>query len=140
MAGNVIRKKLDPQVEVWVQEARQIQSAAAEGEDLEALWAWASEWTGDRIAEYAGKEATADYTADEEAMGIENVRTGLREEYESEEEEDDEEVEGTDIGVTSVEKVDVGQVEFKVEEIKKPVLVGKSTEAMLRFVAAGLGN
>jgi mediator of RNA polymerase II transcription subunit 8 len=42
------------------------------------LWAWARRYCDERIGQYAMEETNQEYTAEERAMGVENVRTGLR--------------------------------------------------------------
>ncbi|QSZ32128.1 hypothetical protein DSL72_001697 [Monilinia vaccinii-corymbosi] len=88
----LLRKKLEPQVETWVDEGRnlQIDNLGDQG-DIEETWKWAAEWIGPRIREYAQNEADDEYTAEEREGGVENVNTGLKDEYESDEEDEDEE-------------------------------------------------
>jgi mediator of RNA polymerase II transcription subunit 8 len=80
LLGQLLRKKLEPQVETWVEEGRTIQENAQESneEDMEELWAWGKEWIGQRVATYILEEAGDNYTVEEREMGIENVNIGLR--------------------------------------------------------------
>lgn len=55
------------------------------------LWGWAKKYCDERIGQYAMEETHEKYTAEERAMGIENVRTGLRKDVEEDEDEDEEE-------------------------------------------------
>jgi hypothetical protein len=136
----LIRKKHDPPVELWIEEGREIQKSSSQNgeEDIEDLWNWAGEWMSDRIATYVRDEADVEYTAEEEAMGIENVRTGLKDVYESDDE--DQEMEDVEVGVTSVSKPEIGQVEFGVGEIKKvPTEPGKTVDEFMRTIVTGKG-
>ena len=120
----LLRKKLEPDVAAWYEDGRQTALAAgidlkdlsggrANGEDyyeededdykadegnggaLSELWEDAREACQQRIATYIRNESSQPYTAAERALGIENVRTGLKrnldEESDEEEEEDEDE-------------------------------------------------
>jgi len=65
-----------------------------EKEDITKVWEDVFDWFGERVAKYVAEESTAQYTAEEEAMGIENVNTGNKRDYEDESDSDEEEVEG----------------------------------------------
>ena len=145
--GQLLRKKLEPQVEKWVEEGRvasaRVDEAATLEENEELLWSWAQEWIGMRVAKYAMEEAGDNYTVEERENGIENVNTGLRrtfDEDDSEEEEDGENEEMEDVGVavTSARRSSLGQVEFEMTEVKKE-LDGKSRsgDEILRFATSG---
>lgn len=111
LLGQLLRKKLEPQVETWVEEGRaaEITNDTEKVEDLDELWAWAKGYTGERVARYALEEAGENYSAEERELGIGNVRTGLRRPLEvddaedsgdeDEDEDEDEEME-MDIGAT----------------------------------------
>jgi mediator of RNA polymerase II transcription subunit 8 len=138
----LLRKKLEPHVETWVDEGRSIHAAVNTGKEEEPL-AWAKEWIGARIATYAEEEAGDNYTVAEREMGIENVRTGLRrklEEDSSDEEDEDEDEDMEDAGmvVTSAGRTSLGQVEFGMGEVKKdPNGKSRSVEDILRFATSG---
>jgi len=141
---NLIRKKHDPPVEAWIEEGREIHDEAGKetNQELEELWKWAGDWTSERVAQYAQDEALVLFTPEEVEMGIENVRTGLRNnDYgESEDEDEDEEMEDVDTGVTSVSRTELGQVEFGMGEIKKlPAEPGKIIPDVLKFAITGRG-
>jgi mediator of RNA polymerase II transcription subunit 8 len=140
--GQLLRKKLEPHVETWVEEGRSIQAEANTGKDEEELSAWAKEWIGARIATYAQDEAGDNYTVAERDMGIENVKTGLRrklEEDSSDDGDEDEDMEDAGVQVTSARTTSLGQVEFGMSEVKKD-LNGKarSVEDILRFATSGV--
>ncbi|KAM3084459.1 mediator of RNA polymerase II transcription subunit 8 [Clarireedia jacksonii] len=135
----LLRKKLEPQVETWVDEGRnlQIDGLAEEGKDgnLEETWKWAAEWIGPRIREYALNEAGDEYTAEERESGVENVNTGLRDEEESDEDDEDTEDGDQVMGGTSQSQ----------EKKKAPekVLTRKdgrirSKDEILRFATSGI--
>lgn len=94
--NQLLRKKLEPHVEDWVEEGRLageelIKEDDGKGRD-EVIDLW--EWAGMAANEQARKHAWGgDYTAEEIEGGIENVVTGLRDE-ESDEEEDEKEDNG----------------------------------------------
>jgi mediator of RNA polymerase II transcription subunit 8 len=142
LLGQLLRKKLEPEIETRVEEGRTIEKAVEESkEDVEDLWNWAQDWIGERIGRYAAEEAGEEYTEEEKAMGIENVNTGLRrtsEDEESEEEDEDEEMEDVGVGVTSVRRTSVGQVEFDMTQIKKVAgEKSRTAEDILRFSTSG---
>jgi mediator of RNA polymerase II transcription subunit 8 len=120
-----LRKKLEPDVESWVEDARE--TARAAGLDVSKLAAGVRErgehdyddedtygidqdevpsdpfneqWADMRdvfqqaLQQYVTVQVTKKYTAEEEAIGIENVRTGLKQNLEEESDEEDEEEEG----------------------------------------------
>lgn len=100
---------------------------------------WATQWLAERIKVYATEEATEDYTAEEKAMGIENVNTGLRSDYEDEEsvQSNDEEKADSEMAVTSARRTSLGQVEYNLGQIKPPKGKAKTMEEILRFATTG---
>ena len=97
--GQLLRKKLEPDVEELVAKGREpAAEATPEGlERMQQVWDDARRWVQQRIAQYVGEEAGNVYTKEEREMGVENVRTGLRrdlEEYSEDEEEEGDEAEG----------------------------------------------
>jgi mediator of RNA polymerase II transcription subunit 8 len=142
-----LRKKLEPQVENWVEEGRTaetgINGAAKAGENEEELWSWAQDWIGMRVARYALEEAGDNYTVEEREKGIENINTGLRrtldEDESSEEEDEDEEMEDVGMEVTSARRSSMGQVEFGMTEVKKEADgKSRSRDEILRFATSGV--
>ncbi|KAK4100674.1 hypothetical protein N658DRAFT_516490 [Parathielavia hyrcaniae] len=126
---SLLRKKLEPDVESWVEEARE--AARAAGLDLGTLavgvrergehdydeedtygmdldtdvpsdpfneqWADMRDAFQQSLQQYVTVQAKKKYTVEEQAMGIQNVRTGLRQNLEeSDEEEEDEDEEDED--------------------------------------------
>lgn len=77
LLGQLLRKKLEPHVETWVEEGRDIQADLKTGDMEEELLGWARDWMMTRAQAYAADDGD-NYTAAEREMGIENVRTGLR--------------------------------------------------------------
>lgn len=133
----LLRKKMEPQVETWVEEGRATQGEIKDGgineRDEDELLDWAKDWIGGRVAKYAMEEAGDDYTVEERALGVENVNTGLKMKDESDSE--DEEMEDVGLAVVAVKKDSAGQVGFGLGELKRDgkVRVGDDT---MRF---GLG-
>jgi mediator of RNA polymerase II transcription subunit 8 len=153
LLGQLLRKKLEPQVESWVDEGRKIQESTKQeapgdrkgDEDIEELWEWGKDWIGGRVATYILEEAGDSYTAEEREMGIENVNIGLRrkpdeeDSDEDEDEDDDEDKEMKDVGVevTSVGKVTGGQLQFGLEEVRKsPDGKARGINDILRFATS----
>lgn len=89
----LLRKKLEPDVEEFVAEGRETAKLATpEGvAELQAIWDELREWTQGRIAAYVRDEAGDVYTREEREMGVENVRTGLRKGLDDESDEEDDE-------------------------------------------------
>lgn len=87
----LLRKKLEPDVEELVEQGRETaRLATPEGiAELQGIWDELRSWTHGRIATYVREEAGDAYTKDERAMGVENVRTGLRRDVEEEDDDDD---------------------------------------------------
>ena len=125
---SLLRKKLEPEVESWVEEARETARAAGldesklaagvrergehdyDDEDTYGMdqdddvpsdpfneqWADMRDAFQQTLQQYVTVQVKKKYTVEEQAMGIENVRTGLRqtlEESDDEEDEDEEEEE-----------------------------------------------
>jgi mediator of RNA polymerase II transcription subunit 8, fungi type len=138
-------------VERWVEEGRAMAAQSPgldneEGEaedELEQKWKAAREFIGERIARAAVTHRRDAYTAEERAMGIENVNTGLRrpmklgdEGNSDSEEEDDGDEEMEDVAVVRDGagglKLEVG-VEQKANEGKV-----RSLDEIVRFMTTGL--
>jgi mediator of RNA polymerase II transcription subunit 8 len=145
LLGQLLRKKLEPHVETWVEEGRSLGAELNTGKrdsDEEELLTWATNFIDARIATYVGEEAGDNYTVEEREMGVENVRTGLRrklDESDSEEEDEDEEMEDAGVQVTSARRSSMGAVEFGMSELKKdPNGKTRSVEDILRFATSGV--
>lgn len=130
--NQLLRKKLEPHVEDWVEEGRLAGEEVANWDggrgraEITGLW----EWAGIAANEQARKhEWGGDYTVEEIEGGIENVVTGLRDE-----ESDEEEGEEGDEGAAWSAEVE-GQENKKAEEGGggKPL----SMDDMLRFLVKG---
>ncbi|KAK0101296.1 mediator of RNA polymerase II transcription subunit 8 [Cadophora gregata] len=151
----LLRKKLEPGVETWVDEARATQASVAETKtnekDETELLEWVRAWIGPRIIRYIKKDQ-GNYTLEERKLGRENVNTGLRREFpeedepdeeddeEEEDDDDDEEMEDVGVAVTSVRRSSVGEVEFGLSEVKKvdPNAKMRNIEDILRFATTGV--
>ncbi|KAI2640964.1 hypothetical protein GGS21DRAFT_502469 [Xylaria nigripes] len=111
----LLRKKPEPDVEAAMDEGREmlaslpvpnsssdsltqgVSAEQAKERALEEIWATTREACQARIAHYVMNEEGDAFTAEERAMGLENVRTGLRRALdEDEDDEDEEDEEGTD--------------------------------------------
>ena len=88
----LLRKKLEPDVEELVAEGRETaRLATPEGvAELQGIWDDLREWTHGRIAAYVRDEAGDVYTKEERAMGADTVRTGLRRGLDEESDDEDE--------------------------------------------------
>jgi mediator of RNA polymerase II transcription subunit 8, fungi type len=152
LLGQLLRKKLEPGVERWVEEGRVMavptsQAGNGQGEqedDLEEKWKAARDFIGERIARAAVTHRRDEYTAEEREMGIENVNTGLqrpmklrRNDGDSESDEDEsEDEEMVDVGV-----VRDGAGALKLEmgtEQKGRGGTARSMDEIVRFMTTGL--
>ncbi|KAK1690115.1 mediator of RNA polymerase II transcription complex subunit 8-domain-containing protein [Colletotrichum godetiae] len=137
----LLRKKLEPGVEEWVERGREttreLRGGGGEAQ-LEAVWRDVRAWTVERVQKYVLEEAGDVYTEDERRMGVENVRTGLRrgleeEEEEEEEEDDDDDEDGSDEEGGGGDVVMSGQ-----SQTKKPTKpTGPEPEMLFWFEARG---
>jgi mediator of RNA polymerase II transcription subunit 8 len=141
LLGQLLRKKLEPGVERWVEERKALQGETESMEALEAQWKEARDSVGEMAARAAITNRKDQYTAEEREMGIENAKTGLRnqirwpgdEESESDEDEnEDEEMEDVNAkkGTTPAEPLDV-----KEKKIEGPV---RTLDEIVRFGTTGL--
>ncbi|KAL9135646.1 MAG: hypothetical protein Q9175_003157 [Cornicularia normoerica] len=130
--NQLLRKKLEPQVEDWVEEGRLageevVKEDGGRGRDeITELWEWACIAANEQARKH---EWGGDYTLEEIAGGIENVVTGLRDEDSDEEEEEKEDEGGTS-----------GAAEVEGHESKKPEEGGGmplSMDDILRFLVKG---
>lgn len=122
----LLRKKLEPDVEELVSEGRETAHLATpEGiNDLQDIWHELRQWTQGRIATYVRDEASDAYTEDERATGTESVRTGLKRDVEEDEDDEDEDDEDED-------DVDDGSLAQQMQER------GPEPETLLWFAARG---
>lgn len=138
LLGQLLRKKLEPHVETWVDEGRAIHDGD-EGEDVAELWAWSQEWIGTRVATYILDEAGDNYTIEERKGGVENVNTGLRRKLDEDEseEEDEDSMEDVGVEVTTVGSTATGQVEYGLEELRpSPDAKMRGVDDILRFATS----
>lgn len=94
----LLRKKLEPDVEELVEQGRETaRLVTPEGLALlQEVWDECRQWTQQRVAEYVAEEADDVYTKEEREAGVENVRTGLKRDLESDEEDDDDDDDSDD--------------------------------------------
>ncbi|KAJ6783768.1 hypothetical protein PWT90_07673 [Aphanocladium album] len=109
----LLRKKLEPDVEELVAEGRETaRLATPQGiAELQGIWDELRAWTQSRIAEYVRDEAGDAYTKEERETGTDKVRTGLRrdiEEDEDDEDEDEEDEENAGMAATAAQTQQVG--------------------------------
>ncbi|RFU25580.1 hypothetical protein B7463_g10746, partial [Scytalidium lignicola] len=146
LLGQLLRKKLEPQVESWVDEGRAIsvERENSATEDLDELWKWAGDWIGTRVAKYAMEENDDMYTMEEREMGTENVNTGLKRKFDEDEsdEDEDEDMDGGEgtLGVTAARRTSMGQMEYEmsgVSKLRAGNAKAKSVEEILKFATSG---
>ncbi|TVY47484.1 Mediator of RNA polymerase II transcription subunit [Lachnellula occidentalis] len=145
LLGQLLRKKLEPSVEGWVDEGRAIQNEAElKGGDEEELWNWARSWLGPRLQKYAMQESSDNYTAEERAVGIENVNTGLRRKLEDnhhdsdEEDEEEDEDEEMEDATTDTKRAISRDGLFGMGEVTRdPAGKARSEDDILRFAMSG---
>jgi len=162
----LLRKKAEPDVEVYMDKGRQtlanlpVPPEAALGEDsnntinqekakekaLEDVWSQNRDTCGVRIAEYVMNEEGDFFTAEERAMGIENVRTGLRqtfddEEDESDDEDEEDEGEGEDKGAAAHIDADIMIIDRPppppAPAIRTSQTPGTTVEILMRLATRG---
>ncbi|MCJ1394263.1 mediator of RNA polymerase II transcription subunit 8 [Xylographa bjoerkii] len=83
LLGQLLRKKLEPNVEDWVAEGRhtagenrlQGVNGTLQQSELQDLWSWAGMAANEEARKHTWGE---DFTLEEREMGVENVVTGLR--------------------------------------------------------------
>jgi len=158
LLGQLLRKKLQPPVEDWIEEGVKLAAPFEEDgfngshvngttngahtglsvNELESLWEWAGP-EGNRIARELGGEAFDDvFTLAEQEDGIENVVTGLRRKFfESDDEDDsDDKAKEEDMEIDTVDRrPDVVKAMYRpgIDETK-PMM---PLEDILRFVSQG---
>lgn len=140
-----MRKKLEPSVASWVEEGREIatntKTSSTSENDEKEFAEWVHDFIDRRVQKYALEEAGDNYTAEERAMGIENVNTGLKRKFDEEDsdgEDEDEEMEDVSAAVASVGRTATGQVGFGMGEIKDPNGKARSVEQIWMFATTGM--
>lgn len=136
----LLRKKLEPDVEELVDRGRgAARLVTPEGlAMLQDVWDECRQWTQRRVAEYVGEEAGDVYTREEREKGVENVRTGLRRDLESDDDEDDEDEDDDSEDGNDDEKSDKPKKASAVEEPAAPKPPrGLEPETLLFFMARG---
>ncbi|KAK1597457.1 mediator of RNA polymerase II transcription complex subunit 8-domain-containing protein [Colletotrichum navitas] len=140
----LLRKKLEPGVEEWVERGREVTSelrASASGSGsggeagLEEVWRGVRDWTVERVQRYVLEEAGDVYTAEERERGVENVRTGLKRSLEDDEDDDDEE-ESDEEGAGDGDVAMSGQGQQQ-QQAKPPKPTGPEPEMLFWFEARG---
>ena len=115
LLGQLLRKKLEPGVEDWVQEglttakslgASESRPGSPTAEDFTELWAWVGEATQEAYRKYQPIFGT-DFTLDEREMGTENVVTGLKRKLDTGESDEDDESEEEAVEEDVMEIVDI---------------------------------
>ena len=131
----LLRKKLEPDVEELVAEGRETAKLATpEGvAELQGIWDELREWTHGRIAAYVRDEAGDIYTKGEREAGIDKVRTGLRKALDEESDEEEEEEEEDDEGGEDID-VDIDDADDKKSQ---QTARGPEPETLLWFATRG---
>lgn len=93
LLNQLLRKKLEPEVEDWVVQGQQVAEEVGLLDDeaksgVLDLWSWAG-MAANELAR--GHEWGGDFTVEEREGGIENVVTGLRRKFKEEEDDDEDE-------------------------------------------------
>ncbi|KAI1342920.1 mediator of RNA polymerase II transcription complex subunit 8-domain-containing protein [Xylariaceae sp. FL0016] len=151
--GQLLRKKAEPSVETRMEEGRKTLDAlptprttldastlspaeldALKRRELESVWEGVREACTDAIIGYAQNAGKA-YTDEERAMGVQNVRTGLRQVPVDTDDEDDDEDEEDE------EDEDVMEIDRPppppAPEVNTAESEGTSLENIMRFAAKG---
>ncbi len=150
LALHLLRKKLEPGVESWVEEGRalneqEVQSSTGQADgkdDLDDLWTFAKDFIVPRVVDAARMHRRENYTIEEQARGIENVKTGLRvqprlRQTEEDDEEDDDSDEDEDDDEEMKDRDEVE--ESSSTEAPKPTSgPARNIDEITRFMITGL--
>ncbi len=118
LLGQLLRKKLEPNVEDWVEKGREAATElqgsgrqASREHDLLALW----EWAGMAANEQARKHTWGgEYTLEERELGTENVDTGLRRKLEESSDDSSDDDEGAvEVSTTQGDEMEIVGVRQK---------------------------
>ncbi|OHE96675.1 RNA polymerase II mediator complex component Med8 [Colletotrichum orchidophilum] len=135
----LLRKKLEPGVEEWVERGRETTRELRTSPDgearLEEVWCDVREWTVERVQKYVLEEAGDVYTEEERHRGVENVRTGLKRGLEEEEDDEESDEEGEGEGDGDEDVVMSGQPQSQQAKPSKPT--GPEPEMLFWFEARG---
>ena len=131
----ILRKKLEPDVEELVAMGKETaEVAGVEGiAQLQEVWNELREWTHIRIAGYVRDEASDAYTKEERAIGVDNVRTGLKRDLEDEDDGDDDDDDDEDEDDQDLVMGGTGQP----QQPKLRTERGPEPETILWFAARG---
>lgn len=154
MLEHLLRTKLEPEVEEWVEKGQEMARKASNGKytelsesDRDELWQWAPVIANDEIRK---QNWGGDYSIAEKQAGIENIETGLKRELQEppdpEEEDEDEggeesEKEGDDDDdeediVEIRRKPNASGLEFNLSTTKRPP-AQMPIENIFRFMVTG---
>ncbi|KAI9776367.1 MAG: mediator of RNA polymerase II transcription subunit 8 [Peltula sp. TS41687] len=143
LLGQLLRKKLEPNVEDWVDQGRKTATELREGrkglteQGLVELWDWAGRAANE---EARSREWADDFTLEERRMGVENVTTGLRRRLDrDDDEESDEEAWEKETGGSS--EMDVDQTSDSAGSEVNPIQPNRPPLPMddiLRFLSIGV--
>jgi mediator of RNA polymerase II transcription subunit 8 len=131
---NLVRKKVEPEVEGWEEEGRALASRKGEAREDEELWGFAQDWITGRIVEAAKEGRRLNYTREEVEAGVEGVRTGLRRPPRVMEKEEDEE--SSEEEEEAEMDVDEGEEEVGAQ-VGKGDGVARNADAIARFMVTG---
>lgn len=138
LLGQLLRKKLEPNVEDWVDQGRRIANEVRERkqnglneEGLGELWDWAGRAANE---EARRREWGDDFTLEEREMGTENVLTGLRRKLDQDDEESDEDEKGPSDEMDIDRKPDQAADGHKPSHAYRPPL---PLDDILRFMSTG---
>ena len=160
LLGLLLRKKLEPNVEDWVVEGREIVAKAAgpEGgsglqqEEMLDLWRWAGMAANEQARQHTWG---GNYTLEEKEAGVENVVTGLRRKLkenpdDSSDEDDDESMDedpdGDEMEIVGVRrKSEAGGVDFEVRKSSEHKVPEEVPNALpinniFRFMMTGVNH
>jgi mediator of RNA polymerase II transcription subunit 8 len=135
----LLRKKLEPQVEKWVEEGRKIaETERGTSKTEDEFLNRATRWLAERFEVFTNEELGQHYTAEEKELGIENVNTGIKGDYEEEDsDKSDDDEKDSEMAVTSARRTSLGQVEYNLGQIKGATGKANSLEEILRFATTG---
>ena len=154
LLGQLLRKKLDPRVEDWIegytsplerdnggQEVNGAEAAVSglSSEELKELWNWAGPTSNGIVGPMLEEDGEFgdDFTISEREAGVENVVTGLRRKLDGESDEEDEEEDGEGDKMEDVMPSAAKSSDDEDEEGVDTSLPPVPLEKVLRFISTG---
>ena len=152
LLGQLLRKKLEPRVEDWIdehtikhdkEEALSNGAAAATGgmtkEEMRDLWTWAGQTSSSIVRPMLDEDGAFgdDYTIAEREAGVESVVTGLRRKLDGDSEGEDQNEAGDDASEKMEDVMSSTGVLAEADAGIDPAVPTLPLESVLRFISTG---